>query len=154
MLAAAAIFLGAATLYPWLAPMSSRDASGGYIETPRSTRAIAPLPPFGSFSAVLDRPLFSPSRRPAAAENPTGSGLAGRYQLLGVVSAGGARHALVADGPRRFEIAEGAALDGWTVARIEQDRVLLSSPTGRTVLTLRRAVAAGAVAPAAAKPTR
>jgi hypothetical protein len=61
---------------------------------------------------------------------------------------------LIADGERRFEIAEGATLEGWTVARIEQDRVLLSSSSGRAVLTLRRAAELGAEAPAAPKPGR
>jgi hypothetical protein len=154
LLAAAATFLAAIAFYPWLAPLAAPDASGRPGETPRAAAGIAPVPAFAAFSAALDRPLFSPSRRPAATANPAGSGLAGRYRLLGLVSAGDARHALIADGERRFEIAEGATLEGWTVARIEQDRVLLSSSSGRAVLTLRRAAELGAEAPAAPKPGR
>jgi hypothetical protein len=154
VLVAAAIMLAGVALYPWLAPAAMPDAPGVSADMPSSASAIAPLPPASNFSAVLDRPLFSPSRRPPARQDPIGSGLAGRYQLLGLISAGDARHALIADGDRRFEIAEGAALDGWTVARIEQDRVVLSSSVGRTVLTLRRAAAVGAETPAPAKIPR
>jgi hypothetical protein len=149
LLAAAAILLGGAALYPWLAPIPVGSVAGGAAEATRTTVKVAALPPLDSFAAVFARPLFSPSRRPAASTTVASGALAGRYVLLGLVSVGDKRHALIADGDRRIELAEGAAIDGWTVTRIEQDRVLLSSPAGRTTLTLRAAAAASA---AAAKP--
>jgi general secretion pathway protein N len=156
VLAGAAVLLSAAAVYPWLAAQSIPAIATGAAEIPRTAAAITPLPPLASFPAVFERPLFSPSRRPPAIEKPPalGSGLGGRYQLLGLVSAGGTRRALIADGNRRVEIAEGAALDGWTVARIEQDRVVLSSPEGQTVLKLRRAGGVRVDPPASAKPAR
>jgi type II secretory pathway component PulC len=65
-------------------------------------------------------------------------GIDGRYRLLGLVIAGSARHALIAPiaGGRTLELGEGEAVDGWTVTRIERDRVVLSSPAGEATLGL------------------
>ena len=63
---------------------------------------------------------------------------AARYRLLGLLTVGATRRALIADGNRRFEIAEGASLGSSTVARIEQDRVVLSSPSGQVEMRLHR----------------
>ena len=138
-LAGAAVLLAGLAIWPWVAPV---EASGRLAETTDTpVPAIADLPPLATFRAVFERPLFSPSRRPppdGKAPGP-GIGVAERYRLLGLVTAGEARRALLAEGTRRFEIAEGAALDGWIVARIEQDRVVLSSPRGKTELRLQRA---------------
>ena len=139
ILAGTAVLLAALAIYPWLAPLPAPPISAAASDRPAPAPAAAPLPPLATFSAVFERPLFAPSRRPAESDKPAipEAGL-GRYQLLGVVDQGGARRALVADGGRAVEIAEGVALDGWTVTRIEQDRVLLSSPSGQTILRLRR----------------
>jgi general secretion pathway protein N len=155
LLAAAAILIGGAALYPWLAPIPvapipAVTVAGGALDPARTMVKPVALPPLDSFASVLARPLFSPSRRPPANAKVASSALVGRYVLLGLVSVGDKRHALVADGERRIELAEGAAIDGWTVSRIEQDRVTLTSPAGRATLTLRAAAAAAA---AAAKPT-
>jgi len=134
-LTAAAALLAGAAAWPWLA----EPAAAGNVAAPApeaGAAAIAPLPPLANFAAMVDRPLFAPSRRP----NPTDRTLAVaglRYRLIGIVAAGKDRHALLADpsGPRSIEIGEGAALDGWTVDKIEQDRVILSGPTGAAALT-------------------
>lgn len=138
-----AVLLVALTIYPWLAPLP-KPRSAAAPQRSEPAPAIAPLPPIATFAAVFERPLFSPSRRRSATGRPAmpEAGLAPRYRLLGVVNQGGARRALIADGGRAVEITEGAALDGWAVARIEQDRVLLSSPSGQAVLKLSRPSAA------------
>jgi hypothetical protein len=110
---------------------------------------IPALPAPAAFAAIGERPLFSASRRPATAVSNTVSSTAARYRLLGLITVGGARHGLVADGARRVEVGEGTALGGWTVTRIEPDRVVLSSPQGEAMLTLERA---GEPADAAAGP--
>jgi len=53
------------------------------------------------------------------------------------LTVGDARRALIADGSRRVEVAEGAPLGIWTVTRIERDRVLLSSAAGQMEMRLR-----------------
>ena len=141
VLAGAGVLLSVLAIWPWVAPLAAPGRVPAADDTPPPPPAIADLPPLATFRAVFERPLFSPSRRPPAdgtAPAP-GIGIAERYRLLGLLTAGQARRALLAEGSRRFEVAEGAALDGWTVTRIEQDRVVLSSPGGETELRLHRA---------------
>ena len=85
---------------------------------------------------VLKRPLFSQSRRPpqpriAMAEPPK---LQGR--LAGVLLQSDDREALFArPGGRPITVREGDRIDGWTVGKIEADRVLLTSAFGDQVVT-------------------
>ncbi|HLY44327.1 MAG TPA: hypothetical protein VKQ73_02005 [Stellaceae bacterium] len=141
--AGATLLLLVLAAYPWLAPISAPAGLAAAAEARPATLQISPLPPLRMFAAVFERPLFSTTRRPSPAEpiSPGAGSVAGRYQLLGVVSAGGDRRALVADGARRFEVVAGATLDGWTVARIEHDRLVLSLAGDERVLRLRRASA-------------
>jgi hypothetical protein len=142
--AGAVILLIGLAVWPWLAPDAAPERQVPADLSAKSP-VIAALPSFTTFSAVKDRPLFSPSRRPAAhSSSVTPSPGFERYRLIGLLTSGEMRRALLADGDRRFEIAEGAALDGWTIARIEQDRVVLSSPAGKTVLKLPRNAGAAA----------
>jgi len=139
-----AILLIALAIWPWVAPDSAPERSAP-ADLPSAPPLIAALPALATYSAVFERPLFTPSRRPAATPGAAVANTAvERYRLIGLLASGELRRALLADGDRRFEIAEGAALDGWTVARIEQDRIVLSSPAGKTVLKLRRSDAAPA----------
>jgi hypothetical protein len=137
----AAMLLAGLAVWPWIEPVSAPALSAGATDGGARAPALTVLPPLSTFAAVSERPLFSPSRRPPPDAQPPvsdGGGI-GRYRLLGLVTAGETRRALVAEGNRRFEIAEGAVLGGWHVGRIEQDRVVLSSPTGEVELRLRRA---------------
>src|SRR5438045_4075734 len=81
------------------------------------------------------------SRKPAPGEKaaPAGPGIEQRYRLLGLMNTGDSRRALLAEGKRRFAIAEGGSLEGWRVARIEHNRVVLSSAAGEAVLSLQPA---------------
>jgi hypothetical protein len=138
-LAGTAVLATGLAIWPWVAPVEASGRAADAADAASSAPAIADLPPLTTFRAVFERPLFAPSRRPPADRAPVlGVGVAERYRLLGLVTAGEARRALLAEGARRFEIAEGAALDGWIVARIEQDRVVLSSPGGDAELRLQR----------------
>ncbi len=122
-------------LYPWVlsrgAPAAPPLAQGEAL--PR----LASLPPYADFAAIAARPLFAPTRRPDAAH--AASGIAARYRLQGIVIAGTARHALlapVAGGPA-IELAEGGSVEGWTLRKIEDGRVLMASPTqGDATLTI------------------
>jgi hypothetical protein len=140
LLAAAALVFGLIAVWPWLAPIPALAPAGQ--PPPSPDPAIPPLLPPKAYSAIAERPLFSPTRRPAPnAPVVSDSGVA-RYRLLGLVTAGGARHALIADGSRRLEIGEGSVLDTWTVLRIEPDRVVLTSPEGEASLRMERPAAA------------
>jgi hypothetical protein len=143
-LAAANLVVAAIAVWPWL-PDRAQSARISAAPSVAARPMLASLPPLAAFTATSERPLFSPSRRPPAAAAPRGtSALDGRYRLLGLVIAGTARRALVAEiaGGRKFEIGEGEAIEGWVVKRIDRDAVLLASPSGEATLTLRNAAGA------------
>lgn len=140
LLAAAALSCAVIALWPWIAPIPTPTAPVRQAP-PSADPAIPALPPQSAFSAIAERPLFSPSRRPAANALGVSDSAATRYRLLGLITAGGSRHALIADGSRRLEIGEGSALDNWTVLHIEPDRVVLSSPQGEASLRMERPAA-------------
>jgi membrane-associated protease RseP (regulator of RpoE activity) len=138
-LAALALALAGLAAWPWLVPTAVPARPQAMAGTAASAAALAPLPPVAAFAAMVERPLFAPSRRPearAAAAAAAGPALASRYRLLGLVGVGAARKALLAEGARRFEVKEGDALAGGKVVRIEQDRLVLSLPGGEVALRL------------------
>jgi hypothetical protein len=89
---------------------------------------------------ILERPLFSPSRQPPEVLTATHieetlekapSQLHGR--LAGMMISPGTREALFARGGQRpIAVKVGGEIDGWTIAAIEPDRVILSSNFGGT----------------------
>ncbi len=137
LLAAVALCLTLIALWPWVAPLPTTTAATRPTP-PSPDPPVGALPRAGSFTAIAERPLFSPSRRPAATAPAASDGGLARYRLIGLVTAGGARHALITDGSRRVEIGEGSLLDTWTVLRIEADRIVLTSPQGEATLRLAR----------------
>jgi hypothetical protein len=140
LLGAALVLLLALALWPWLVPEAGSAPRPLKPDAPGSE--IAALPPSSAFSAIVDRPLFSPTRRPVPGTGTgSGGGIEARYQLLGLVVSETVRRAWLAEGARHFEVGEGDKIEGWTVAHIEQDRLLLTSPAGEAVLGLRRPAA-------------
>lgn len=137
VLGCAAAVLIVLLVWPWLQSPSAVRA-----EAPRELSGtppeLSPMPPLARFSVIGERPLFSSSRRPVPGEKaaPAGPGIEQRYRLLGVLTTGESRRALLAEGKRRFAILEGAMLEGWRIARIEHDRIVLSSSAGEAVLQL------------------
>ena len=141
LLGAAAAALVALAVWPWLiSPAPARSVAAAPDAT-AAAQSVPSLPPLARFAAISERPLFSPTRKPAPGEKaaPAGPGIEQRYRLLGLMNTGDSRRALLAEGKRRFVIAERATLEGWSVARIEHDRVVLSSPAGEAVLILQPA---------------
>jgi hypothetical protein len=145
-LGTAAILLAATAAWPWLVPPVPSVRPLAAPPASASAPLVAPLPPLASYAAIVERPLFSPSRRPPpGAPAIQGPSIESRYRLVGIVATGPKRKAFVAEGAQRREIAQGDTLDGYTVSEIGQDRVKLTSPSGEAVLKL---------APAAAEPTK
>jgi hypothetical protein len=142
LLGATAAVCAVFAIWPWLLPPvpATRPLAAAPASAPAP--AIAPLPPLTSFSAIVERPLFSPSRRPPPGTDAAlAPSVAGRYQLLGIVATGLKKRAFLADGARHFDIAEGDRIERWTVKQIGTDSVLLSSSEGETVLKLKPATA-------------
>ena len=149
LLGGAAAVCAVIAVWPWLS--TPVPATRPLTTAPASTPvpALATLPPLANFSAIVERPLFSPSRRPPPGTNTAAAPLvASHYRLLGVVATGPKKRAFLADGARHLDVAEGERLDGWTVKQIGADSVSLSSSEGEAILKLKPA----AVAEPPAKP--
>ena len=131
---------------------------------PQATAAearIASLPPQrqampekARFSAIVERPLFSSSRRPPSEEMAVAAAPTPDFSLFGVVISTGEPFALVkpGGGGDPVRVKEGEEISGWTVDRIESDRILIRH--GRTEGELLLDFTAPAPAPAeTATPT-
>jgi hypothetical protein len=136
-LGSAALLFAALAAWPWLSP--PLPATRPIAQPSASAPAPSPisLAPLASYAAIVERPLFSPSRRPPpGAEAALGPSIEGRYRLLGIVATGPKKSAFIAEGMRRLEIDVGQTLDGWTVKEIGRDSVTLTSPAGEATLKL------------------
>ena len=104
-------------------------------------------PEKAKFAEIVERPLFWSSRRPPfeQAAVTTAPGL--DYSLFGVVISTDAPVALLKPeaGGDPIRVQVGEALSGWTVARIESDRVLMRQGGMERELTLNFAAPAPAV---------
>lgn len=91
------------------------------------------LPPVEAFSEIVDRPVFSPTRRPASDFDPepgivdSESTLSGGLdvEVVGIIT-GPRKLALLrsASGGRMRPMAEGDELSGWTLVEIEPFRLV------------------------------
>jgi hypothetical protein len=149
LLGTAAAALVVLAVWPWVQSPSAANPNRPASNTGAAAPAIAPLPPVARFAAIAERPLFSPSRRPVPGEKaaPAGPGIEQRYHLLGLVTVGDTKRALLSEGKRRLVIPEGALLEGWRV-HIEHDRVVLTSSAGEAVLPMQPTAGEGWVNPA------
>jgi hypothetical protein len=96
------------------------------------TPAVAPLPPdpifalppAEDFAAIVERPVFSPSRRPLAAPAPV-IDQGGDFVLVGIVISDGKPFALVRPQPGAppVRVDEGGSIAGWTAEAILADMV-------------------------------
>jgi hypothetical protein len=104
------------------------------------TQHVGPPDIDALIAEILERPLFSPSRQPAEAapeqisETPTAQPkMPGR--LEGVSIRPEAREALFErEGANPIAVKEGQEIDGWTVASIRPDQVLLKSVAGEQIV--------------------
>jgi hypothetical protein len=132
----------------------SRTAPPQSLADPSTSSFI--LPPLASFSTITDRPLFSQSRRPPAAQQSTISlGTASSFVLAGVIITHGSREVMIQHGkpPTIAHLQQGQTIEGWTVTAIDEDRVILDS--GETQYELKligKSLSPGAAAPARASP--
>lgn len=117
-------------------PEPALPRPGGEVPAlPALAGGFAPPPP-GAFDAVQSRPLFVPERRPAAAGVAAAPAMI-QLRLVGIVTVAG-RATAVLRGPdgRTHTLAEGQQGPGWTVLRVERDRVTVEDPAGRHELPL------------------
>jgi general secretion pathway protein N len=144
-LVAASVILAGIAVWPWLPESAAAPPVPEVLRPAADGVAAASLPPLADFAVTAARPLFAPTRRPPAATQDSlfAAGIEGRYRLQGLFIAGKARRALLVEeaGGRTLQVGEGDTVEGWTVRKIEQDRLILASPAGETTLALRQAPA-------------
>ena len=120
----------------YLAPQGTPVAADGRAEPPVLPRFDAPS--VDELAAIVERPLFTATRRPApqaqrasaAVDNRPQSGLIlGRYRLTGVVVTPTLRMVFVTQPGSRKTIAVeiGKELDGWVVTEVERHAIVLKS---------------------------
>ncbi len=110
-----------------VAPTRGGDKPAGYA-----------LPPLERFSAIIKRPLFSPSRRPPPRE-PEHLEQLDSFVLEGVLISPASRTAVVEHGrpPVTAHVVEGQDIEGWTVSSILPDRIVLRHGVTQHELKLR-----------------
>lgn len=114
----------------------------------------APPPPVAPLMAtVLARPLFSPTRRPAAQDEPVAEDLTGK-RLTGIVIAPERRLAIFAvSGSKPLILGEGQSVSGWQIETITPTEVSLRGPTGQRTLQPKMDPNLPVQAPAASIPS-
>lgn len=122
---------------PEAAPGSSPPAAANARQAKADAPTPPAMPPLQRFSAVIERPLFSPSRRPPLQASDDSEGAWSSFALAGIVITPDSREALVRHGqpPTIAHLREGQDLEGWVVRSILPDRVVFAG--GDTVHELR-----------------
>lgn len=97
------------------------------------------MPQEDRFIAIVERPLFSPSRRPPPGiDTPTGQGNEIHAILSGIVHDNAARLILLRPeaSDELLLLREGQAFDGWTLSQVERERAVFRSGDREAVLEL------------------
>ncbi|MEM7169163.1 MAG: hypothetical protein AAF530_03285 [Pseudomonadota bacterium] len=100
------------------------------------------MPPLEEFSIVIERPIFSQSRRPTevVAEKATREVVREKlkFTLKGIIITDGERRALLSpeDGGKDITLVEGDEIKGWTLGTVESSQVIFRRGAKETVLSL------------------
>jgi hypothetical protein len=120
------------------------EAAGGDAMADRSFE----LGPIASFGAVVERPLFSRSRRPAPADRSSTadvrtSNTGAPFVLSGVIVAGATRVAFLQprSQPKTLRVLEGETVEGWKIEKILPYRVVIGNGDAREELALQDRIA-------------
>jgi hypothetical protein len=92
------------------------------------------LPPPASLSALVERPLFTPSRRGEATATPASPAPSGELRLVGaVVGRTGVGRALLLQGGVARPWLPGQEQAGWRLLAVEPGAVRLAGPAGADI---------------------
>jgi hypothetical protein len=124
------------------APEAEAGGDGATAERPFE------LEPLSSYAAIIERPLFSRSRRPqppersVAADARAGNGGA-PFLLSGVIVAGPTRVAFLQprSQPKTLRVLEGETVEGWKIEKILPQRVVIGNGDAREELSLQDRIA-------------
>ncbi len=115
---------------------STEAAAKGSTAVPTTLSALPPEPQFSmlpieDFQAILERPIFSPGRRPPPVGSVELSATTGdvSFVLKGILIDADERTALFRSkrSDKLVRLGEGDKIEGWTLVRIEADQVILAS---------------------------
>lgn len=104
--------------------------------------------PAGDVASALDRPLFSPSRKPVPSAEVSSVPVGDVPRLSGILFGPDFRRAIFeSEGGKPLSLAEGDQVGAYTIHQIEATRVILSGPSG-----LQAAVLQGSSGPGGSDP--
>ena len=146
---AACLLLAMAIMAEWWGLGSSQSVAAA-IEPPSAAPSPAaqnPIPPLGplqTYAAVVERPLFTQSRRPPPENAEAQPGIQANLSIAGILISGGERIALIRrDNEHKLtRVREGQSLGDWTIRSIAADRVILAGRSGDATLLLQTRQAA------------
>jgi len=113
--------------------MNPAPTRAGLLTTPETALPSAASPTRERVATVLARPLFAPTRRPAAG---VAAALEGLPRVTGILVDGGRRSVIfaTADGGKPVVVAEGGEVAGFRVQTIESGQVTVLGTEGLRVL--------------------
>ena len=139
----------------WTLPALAQDAATGSVPEVEETPQIQRLPPLDRFRVMLERPLFTATRRPAPAEEPpagstdlpeeelvvdTGPAPVGAPQIrfVGTVGQGGVMSALVlrGDATEVERLLVGDEVESWLVTEITASQLVMEHDGEQFVLNI------------------
>ena len=158
-LAAIAIFLAAVVaieaavgLGRWKTQSGSSSKTAALADT-KLTPPMSTTLAEHAYPETANRPLFTPTRRPAPAAPVAGGAMAkGTLTLQGVIGVGGLHVALLRDkNGKMHRVEKGKEVNGMTLSAVERDRVTLTQGGDSEVLSLvvQKGPTVAAAAPAA-----
>ena len=113
---------------PTINAMKPGDAAqaGGAATAPAEGTSFS-VPDKQSLGVILERPLFTQTRRPIGAASNGAQGMTVDFSLSGVVISGGARSALIRSGTdgNVQQLKIGETIGGWTLVQVAADRVVV-----------------------------
>lgn len=130
-----------------MAAPDEMPAAGTSLMNPKNQNRLQ-APPISVYGEIVDRPLFSDTRRPPPQDTPVASRRADQmstqWKLTGVVSARDESYVLLQGTRNRqtMHLQKGQLIDGWRIADIGIDYVSLTSGNDTVILELRAEAAA------------
>jgi type II secretory pathway component PulC len=94
---------------------------------PTAPEATFSMPDRESLAVILERPLFSQTRRPSGVASDDARAGSIDFTLAGVVISGSERSALIRPGNAKIvqQLKQGETIAGWTLVEITADRVVV-----------------------------
>jgi hypothetical protein len=136
-LVAAALVLLAATAALAQQPAATGKSPGVEASGAAGNSDLSAMP-LERFHAIVERPLFSPTRRPPASLPGEVDDGARQFQLKGAVVSASEQHALIVSQStgKSYQVRTGDMVEGWRVERITEQSVAFTKGALRTLAPL------------------